>query len=277
MVVDYENDPNAPEELWKRAKFIKQMCVTAGHNLLIAQQQDTLRYAQLHSGGYHPRIKEFREGQFVYVRDPEDLHKKALPQILRVRTKRDTGVLVLEDVVGRTRVENLTRCSPCHLAILDVPTERFFAPFEEDLSCAICLSPTHDVEMMICDSCERGFHTFCIGSVLTAAQLLKKLGTTQAWVCSECLEAGIDPLMAVTKVVPPTMSKHEKAAVKSRQIGLKKKQVVKKKLVNQQTPVVKRKVGRPRLVATSAVIALQLQVHHYVGFNTGTESLYGPD
>ena len=30
-------------------------------------------------------------------------------------------------------------------------------------TCTVCEQPHHEEEMMFCDKCDRGFHTFCVG------------------------------------------------------------------------------------------------------------------
>lgn len=30
-------------------------------------------------------------------------------------------------------------------------------------TCMVCEQPHHEEEMMFCDKCDRGFHTFCVG------------------------------------------------------------------------------------------------------------------
>lgn len=30
-------------------------------------------------------------------------------------------------------------------------------------TCTVCQQPHHEDEMMFCDKCDRGYHTFCVG------------------------------------------------------------------------------------------------------------------
>lgn len=51
----------------------------------------------------------------------------------------------------------------------------------ENLPCQICGSNTEDDDdqLMLCDFCNKGFHTFCLG--------LEKV-PEDAWFCENCLE-----------------------------------------------------------------------------------------
>ncbi|KAJ3593771.1 hypothetical protein NHX12_006105 [Muraenolepis orangiensis] len=44
-------------------------------------------------------------------------------------------------------------------------------------TCTVCQQPHHEDEMMFCDQCDRGYHTFCVGMNSIPLGL---------WVCKLC-------------------------------------------------------------------------------------------
>ncbi|XP_063047873.1 PHD finger protein 10 [Engraulis encrasicolus] len=69
--------------------------------------------------------------------------------------------------------EPLINCSQCqnsgHPSCLDMSSElvAMIKTYEwqcmECKTCTVCQQPHHEEEMMFCDKCDRGFHTFCVG------------------------------------------------------------------------------------------------------------------
>uniref|UniRef100_A0A8C2HRV3 PHD finger protein 10 n=1 Tax=Cyprinus carpio TaxID=7962 RepID=A0A8C2HRV3_CYPCA len=69
--------------------------------------------------------------------------------------------------------EALIHCSQCqnsgHPSCLDMSVELVsqikMYPWQcmECKTCTVCEQPHHEEEMMFCDKCDRGFHTFCVG------------------------------------------------------------------------------------------------------------------
>lgn len=188
--VSFDDPDAAAESILVRAQLIQQACAMAGHNLLIAQQRDTLRYAKLRSGGYLPQVSVFHAGQYVYVKqqNPDNaLHPAARPEVLRVKEVRPSGVLLLEGKCGRTVTENVVNVSPCHLPIVedDIDSTLVTKP-SNDLCCQRCHMPHNAKVMLLCDSCDRGWHTYCLDPPLTAVP-------RGLWFCPECVAAGVTP------------------------------------------------------------------------------------
>jgi hypothetical protein len=52
--------------------------------------------------------------------------------------------------------------------------------FVETVSCEVCLDSGHEEILMLCDNCDRGFHTLCIGLVCVPE--------VDQWYCDKCLE-----------------------------------------------------------------------------------------
>ncbi|MED6251787.1 PHD finger protein 10 [Ataeniobius toweri] len=87
----------------------------------------------------------------------------------------------------RGRPEALIHCSQCdnsgHPSCLDMSAElvcviqTYRWQCMECKTCTVCRQPHHEDEMMFCDKCDRGFHTFCVGMDQIPTGL---------WVCEVC-------------------------------------------------------------------------------------------
>ncbi|KAF3831284.1 hypothetical protein GH733_000176 [Mirounga leonina] len=92
------------------------------------------------------------------------------------------------------KAESLIHCSQCensgHPSCLDMTMELVSMiktyPWQcmECKTCIICGQPHHEEEMMFCDVCDRGYHTFCVG-----------LGAIPSgrWICDCCQRAPPTP------------------------------------------------------------------------------------
>jgi len=183
--LDFDNAEAAARSILERAALIQQQCVMVGQNLRIAQHRDTLNYARLRSGGYLPSVHQFKVGQYVYMRDlSQPLHPHARPEVLRVKEVRSSGVLILEGRDGNTMSHNMNHCSPCHLPIKALVTEKALPRPAHDLVCETCKKPDNPQAMILCDSCDRGFHTWCHHTPLEKVPRGK-------WLCSDCVREGV--------------------------------------------------------------------------------------
>lgn len=61
-------------------------------------------------------------------------------------------------------------------------------PISADLACEICSSPQDEMNMLICDECEKGYHRTCMSMTRLPAK-------AHGWVCHKC----INPGMRITK------------------------------------------------------------------------------
>ena len=191
--INFDDPEIAAQSILERAKLVEGFVPIAGRNILIAQQRDSLRYAKLRSGGYLPSIVNFKVGQFVYVRDHNPLHKKARPEIFRVVDVRPSGVVVLMGICGSTVAVNAITCAPCHLPIKDqdaLPAIDAFRPRKE-FACEICHLPDVDRTLLLCDSCNRGFHLYCLTPPLSKVP-------KGIWICLQCIDAGVDQVKVKT-------------------------------------------------------------------------------
>lgn len=65
-------------------------------------------------------------------------------------------------------IRGLALCSG-HPSCLDMSVELVsqikMYPWQcmECKTCTVCEQPHHEEEMMFCDKCDRGYHTFCVG------------------------------------------------------------------------------------------------------------------
>ncbi|XP_071997114.1 PHD finger protein 10 isoform X2 [Engystomops pustulosus] len=99
-----------------------------------------------------------------------------------------------KDVAKKGKSERLIHCSQCdnsgHPSCLDMSPELVAVikkyPWQcmECKTCIICGQPHHEEEMMFCDHCDRGYHTFCVG-----------LGALPSgpWICDCCQNVPATP------------------------------------------------------------------------------------
>ncbi|XP_062852012.1 PHD finger protein 10 isoform X2 [Trichomycterus rosablanca] len=90
--------------------------------------------------------------------------------------------------------EALINCSQCqnsgHPSCLDMSAELVIQiktyPWQcmECKTCTVCEQPHHEEEMMFCDKCDRGFHTFCVG--MDSIPMGR-------WVCDCCNKDDLSP------------------------------------------------------------------------------------
>ena len=187
--ISFDDPELAVSSLLSRGEAMRQRISIAGDNLLIAQHRDTLRYAALRGGGYHPKVREFEVGDYVYHRNTTSqttLDPAAKPTILRVIEVRPTGVLVLQGHDGLTIKAHIKDCAPCHLPIRDETVDPRLARPSALLPCQACHSPSGDEWMLLCDGCGTGWHTYCLKPPLRHIPE----GT---WVCPQCSAKGVTP------------------------------------------------------------------------------------
>ena len=167
----YDNATHAAvvHDLLQRAKWVRDQMPVVSHNLAVAQHQDTARYARTRSGGYLPRLRRFQKGDFVYIQKPgiqalgaPNLQSRARDLILRVRTVRATGVLILEGTDGQTTEARVEECAPCHLPTIDPTVDHTQAHVTQDYPCRICKSAEQEETMVLCDGCREGVHIHCL-------------------------------------------------------------------------------------------------------------------
>ena len=181
--VDFLDHPDkALESFARRGELMKEHCLTAGGNLKIAQHRDTLRYAKIRGGGYTPKVRKFEVGQYVYVRRLKEvkggLTPISKPSILRIKVVEKHGVLICEGKCAGTIKVNVAQCAPCHLPNLDPRLDpQRFRP-DRHKECVVCEQTTAWEEMMLCDKCNKGWHTFCLNPSVSR--------NIEVFICPEC-------------------------------------------------------------------------------------------
>lgn len=184
-------DPSAAQALLERAAAMRQSNVIAAGNLAIAQHRDTLRYATLRSGSYHPRMRKYEVGDYVRARIGEansTLDTSHYNHILRVAAVKTSGNLVLQGACGRSITTNVINCAPCHLTNIDTEPLPQPARPHASLACEICGFADRDDVMLLCDSCETGWHIDCLTPSLPAVP-----EGDEPWLCPRCVEQGVNP------------------------------------------------------------------------------------
>jgi len=173
------------KEMVVRAKMMKKNAAMAGENSLIAQHRDTLRYARVRDGSYLPVVRRFSVGDYVYVRNwaKTKLSAKAVPVVLRVKEVKESGVLMLEGRCGNAIPVHSSHCSPCHLAGIDGRLDGQLAEGDGSERCEKCGSPHWDDQMLMCEICFKGYHTFCLEPPLESVP-------EGDWICKECEARG---------------------------------------------------------------------------------------
>jgi hypothetical protein len=119
-------DFDSPEAAWsnivKRAKLLEKRMPVAAGNLKAAQHRDTLRYQQLRSGAYLPRVQQYKAGDFAYLQRAKQgitLAIKARAEILKVKQVKGNGVLVVQGKCGKEDTVHCSQVAPCHLPEID--------------------------------------------------------------------------------------------------------------------------------------------------------------
>jgi hypothetical protein len=238
--LDANLDEVAAESLLIRAKIVESACKTAGHNLAKAQVKDQLRYALLRSGGYQPALANFKVGDYVYVKHhhPKNaLYPQSRQEVLRVHQVKPSGVLVLIGRNGTTVTENMINISPCKLLI---ENEKFTPPSQnrpkKEHCCEGCGHPHHEHKMLICDSCNRGWHTYCLTPVLRALPPAE-----EPWLCPQCLASGVNPDTGCTAKAQRRLIRAGKKALKQQEAA--------GKVASPAKPRKARQVGRATALA----------------------------
>ena len=162
--LDFDSPEAAQRSILERAEILKIAIPVAADNLKAAQHRDTLRYQKLRSGGYLPKVADFRPGDFVYLKRPKEgssLAIKARPLILKVKEVRRAGVVELEDKAGKVVVHQMSQLAPCHLPDIDGTIDRTLQGEDLQAECRVCGLPDDEAQFMFCDYCNSGWHTYC--------------------------------------------------------------------------------------------------------------------
>eukprot|EP00245_Coleochaete_scutata_P000411 TRINITY_DN1051_c1_g1_i1.p1 TRINITY_DN1051_c1_g1~~TRINITY_DN1051_c1_g1_i1.p1 ORF type:complete len:1227 (+),score=252.29 TRINITY_DN1051_c1_g1_i1:430-3681(+) len=182
VLADRLDDP----EMWiavveQRADLMRRAMPMAFENLKIAQHRDTLRYATIRGGGYRPRVRRFQPGDYVYLQQTagRTLDVTAGRVVLRVKALKPSGVLLLEGRDGGEWEDHARNCAPCHLPDIEGTVDPSLRIAPASLRCMACGETTQGGQMVLCDRCQRGWHTFCLRPPLEEIP-------AGSWTCPRC-------------------------------------------------------------------------------------------
>lgn len=193
--VDFDDAEAAATELLHRQALMQKNLIMAGNNLAIAQERDTLCYAQVRDGQYLPRLRVFNTGDYVYLKPAaracEHMKGSGLtldvePRKLRVVSSRPDGSVELVGRDGRRMVVNASNLTLCHLPDMDGTIDLRLALVDDDLACESCRSPHHKADMLVCDNCSEGWHIWCLTPPLAEVP-----PEDVPWLCPKCKAAGV--------------------------------------------------------------------------------------
>ena len=185
--LDLDSGEAAAQSLLERAELLRQRIPVAAENLKAAQHRDTLRYQQLRSGSYLPKVADFRPGDFVYlkrVKAGSTLAIRARPLILKVLEARQDGSVVLQDKAGSRTVQQVSQLAPCHLPGIDGSVDPTLKGEDLGALCRVCGSPDDEAVFMFCDHCNSGWHTYCCDPPLAAVP-------SGCFICDICRGQGV--------------------------------------------------------------------------------------
>jgi hypothetical protein len=184
--LDFDNADAAEEDLVLRKHCLQHNCPIAMGNLAAAQHRDQLRYLQVRAPDYKPKTHRFSAGEFVYVQQGNrncKLQPRAKDLILRVGQVLESGVLLLQGRCGRTTRVHMTQCAPCHLPDINGAVDPLLINEVEDITCEVCGTDEQESELLLCDYCNSGFHTYCLQPPLDSIP-------EGYWLCPSCIANG---------------------------------------------------------------------------------------
>ena len=101
------------------------------------------------------------------------------PAILKlVKIQRD-GVVVLEDSARTREKSTVQNIAPCHLQVKDEYDLTKSKP-SKHLACEHCKRMDGEAFMLLCDTCNKGYHTWCLEPALDSVP-------EGDWQCPSCL------------------------------------------------------------------------------------------
>lgn len=188
-LLDFSDSSAAADYLLIRAEALHRHCVIATHNLEAAQQKDQAYYRRIRSGNFVKRLREFKEGDFVYKRRSainSTLQTKYHPNIYQVISVRPQGTIILVGRDGTTFSEHADNLAPCSLTNIDATIDPTLAKIKPSHSCIICDKPDRPHQMVLCDWCNSGYHLQCLDIEVPHVGDASVL-----WVCPTCTTEGI--------------------------------------------------------------------------------------
>ncbi|KAK3235428.1 hypothetical protein CYMTET_54364 [Cymbomonas tetramitiformis] len=178
------------KDLLRRAALVRRLMISAGCSLEIAQHRDTLLYEGRRGGGHRPKPHQFKVGDFVHIRQKPrtGMEVATKPAILKlVKIQRD-GVVTLEDATKLREKSTVQNIAPCHLQVKDQYDCSAAIPGKHH-ACEVCCREDGEAEMLLCDTCNRGYHIWCFQPALTQVP-------SGEWQCPKCSGTRIGAALA---------------------------------------------------------------------------------
>ena len=151
-------------DVMARAKTFKCELPMAMRNLAVAQAKDMPRYASTRGGFYTPKPKQYRVGDFVYVkrRATDTMDCSASQVILQVKQIKLDYTLVLRGKDGRVMTDHARNMESCYLPnVCDEYDPAKVRP-GADHRCEVCRRVDSPDTMLLCDRCILGYHMECL-------------------------------------------------------------------------------------------------------------------
>ncbi|XRB15653.1 hypothetical protein RI054_10g54950 [Pseudoscourfieldia marina] len=169
-------------QLLRRAELMQRHMAIAGNNLKIAQQRDTMRFADVRSGKYRRKLLKYEPGDYVYVSQlaRSSLQPHVQRTILRVvRAGAANGTYVLCGSDGKEVVENDVHMAPCHLPIaIGIQTDNGIK------ACKHCKGADNLTQILECEACGAWWHLACLPPGDHSQR-------ENQWLCHECKAKGV--------------------------------------------------------------------------------------
>lgn len=89
----------------------------------------------------------------------------------------------LETLSFPTRVQNIAKLDRAHSMKDRKPQHKTVRPSVDTVMCEVCDGGSHEELMLLCDTCGKGFHTFCLTPALSVIP-------SGDWICPKCLQEG---------------------------------------------------------------------------------------
>jgi hypothetical protein len=163
-----EEETAAASNLLLRARLVQQAGLLAVDNIEHAQMRDQWRFLEGREGTKRGRQAP-QVGNYVYLNRPatDALMLGTRPTILRVVHVQNNGLVRLMGRDGRTIKRQMQTLELCLLPNVD-PTMRQGDEEYEHTRCESCDSRDEGEKMLLCDTCDSGWHMQCLQPPLDA-------------------------------------------------------------------------------------------------------------
>ena len=167
-------------DIQKRTADLKQVMPIAMRNMAISQQRDMERFRNVRGGKYDRPKAKFVVGEFVMLRRKKShtLQPGVRPHILRIKELRKSRVVILQGRDGTTISHQTSQIARCSVPVADKKIYPELYIRTKSVHFEKCGRRQEEGIMVLCDKCNKGFHTKCLYPPLTQ---IPKSG----WTCDE--------------------------------------------------------------------------------------------